>query len=532
MDTMRRFGTMFSRGVGIPALAAALLLFPVSPTHAMIPGVTAQSFSLTASSGKVTTSDGSGLFFWGYANGTGVVQYPGPTMIVTQGQLVTVTLANQLTTPVSIVFPGQSVTATGGVPGLLTREVVPGGAAATYSFTPPQPGTYLYHSGTEPDLQVEMGLVGTLIVRPSTNASMAGCDPDDALKVMPTAYGDCRSAYDYEYLFLLTEMAPKVHELVELGLRKQVKTTDLMAFSWFMNGRGAPDTMSPDNAGWLPHQPYSCMPLATPRDRVLLRVLGAGRDNHPLHTHGNNLDVIARDGRLLATDPGSPAAARTVEVGVVPDLALSNFTINVQPGGTYDGIFSWTGRELGWDFFGHTLTAAADPSEIYAGSTLSGALPPGGLSLTVPGADGGIFPSNHRFRAVIWTGTAINGPGSREVVVLTRTGAASFAVERAAEGTTALNWAIGANLTLTDHGTKFPVSLPDNKDLTFGQFYSGSPYLGSAGTLPPGEGGFNPAAGFAFMWHSHTEKELTNNNVFPGGLMTMFIVLPPGTPVE
>ena len=90
----------------------------------------------------------------------------------------------------------------------------------------------------------------------------------------------------------------------------------------------------------------------------------------------------------------------------------------------------------------------------------------------------------------------------------------------------------GASITLTDHGTPFPVSLPDNKDLTFGQFYSGSPYLGSAGTLPPGEGGFNPEAGFAFMWHSHTEKELTNNNVFPGGLMTMFIVLPPGTPVE
>ena len=23
------------------------------------------------------------------------------------------------------------------------------------------------------------------------------------------------------------------------------------------------------------------------------------------------------------------------------------------------------------------------------------------------------------------------------------------------------------------------------------------------------------------MWHSHTEKEMTNNDIFPGGMMTM-----------
>ena len=527
---MRRFARMFSRGAGVPALAAALLLALPSPTPARVAGVAAQSFSLTAASGKVTTADGSGLFFWGYRNVGSLVQYPGPTLIVTEDQQVTVTLDNQLTTPVSIVFPGQSVTATGGVPGLLTREAVPGGTPVTYTFTPTEPGTYLYHSGTEPDLQVEMGLVGALVVRPAANATMTGCDPDEPAKVMSTAYGDCRSAYDYEYLFLLTEMAPKVHELVELGLTKQVTTTDLMAFSWFMNGRGSPDTMSPDDAAWLPNQPYSCMPLATPRDRVLLRVIGAGRDNHPLHTHGNNLDVIARDGRLLQSAAG---ASRTVDVGTVTDLARSSFTINVQPGGTYDGIFSWTGRELGWDFFGHSLTAAPDPSELYAQTTLADAFPAGDLTLTVAAGTGAAFPANHRFRAVVWSGASISDPaGSREVLVLTAAAADTFTAERAAEGTAQGSWAAGANLTLTDHGTKFPVSLPDNKDLAFGQFYSGSPYLGSAGTLPPGEGGFNPDAGFAFMWHSHTEKELTNNNIFPGGLMTMFIVLPPGTTVE
>lgn len=469
---MYRFGKILSRGARMPALVVTLLLFVVSLAQARIDGVTGQSFSLTAKSGKVTTADGSGLFFWGYANGAGVVQYPGPTMIVTEDQPVTVILANQLNTPVSIVFPGQNVTATGGVPGLLTREVLPGGTPVTYTFTPTVPGTYLYHSGTETDLQVEMGLVGAMIVRPAVNAAMTGCDPANPLRTMATAYGDCRSAYDYEFLFLLTEMSPRIHELLEVGRRKEVKTTESFPFSWFINGRGAPDTLAPAGASWLPNQPYNCFPQATPADRILLRVIGAGRDNHPFHLHGNNVDLIARDGRLLESLPGG--ASKPAEAGVVPDLSVSNFTINVQPGATYDSIFAWTGRELGWDIYGHQQDIDNPPTGNF------------------PGAEDVDHNRNGIFESVT--------PQPNEY--------------------------------LADHGKKFPVILPDIKDLAFGQFYSGSPFLGSAGALPPGEGGFNPQAGFAFMWHSHTEKELTNNNVFPGGLMTMFIVLPPGTPVE
>jgi hypothetical protein len=30
--------------------------------------------------------------------------------------------------------------------------------------------------------------------------------------------------------------------------------------------------------------------------------------------------------------------------------------------------------------------------------------------------------------------------------------------------------------------------------------------------------------GFAFMWHSHNEREITTNNVFPGGMLMMMLV--------
>ena len=82
-----------------------------------------------------------------------------------------------------------------------------------------------------------------------------------------------------------------------------------------------------------------------------------------------------------------------------------------------------------------------------------------------------------------------------------------------------------------DHGKPFPVILPADSELTFGGQWSGSPYLGGGGALPPGQGGLNPDGGFFFMWHSHNEKEMVNNDIFPGGMMTHIAIQPPGAPI-
>jgi hypothetical protein len=88
-----------------------------------------------------------------------------------------------------------------------------------------------------------------------------------------------------------------------------------------------------------------------------------------------------------------------------------------------------------------------------------------------------------------------------------------------------------AGESLADHCKPFPVTLPSQETLTFGQFYSGSPFLGALGTLPPGEGGFNPNGGYMFMWHSHNEKEIVNFDIFPGGMLTMMLIEHPSVPL-
>lgn len=398
---------------------------------AQLPGKTGTVFDLTARAGSVITPDGGAIPTWGYADGAGPMQYPGPTLIVDQGELITVNLGNELTVPVSILFPGQRVTATGGVAGELTAEAPPGGSV-TYTFQATAPGTFTYYSGTQPELQVEMGLVGALVVRPYLGPSYA--------------YDDPATGFDLEYLFLLTEMDPVIHQLAAAGNLAAIDLGARWPVYWFLNGRAAPDTMLPDGVPWLPSQPYGAMAHMMPGERLLMRVVNAGQDLHPFHHHGNHSRVIAVDGQLLESAPGAG-----------PDLSHEVFTIQAVPGETVDAIFEWTGEKLGWDIYGNLTD---NPHAC---------------------SDG-------------------NGDGFDD---------------------TTREYCL-------DHGKPFPVALPPQQELTFGGFFSGTPYLGSPGLLPPGEGGNNPTAAYPFMWHSHTEKELVNNDIFPGGMMTMLMVEPPG----
>src|SRR5690606_37497832 len=110
------------------------------------------------------------------------------------------------------------------------------------------------------------------------------------------------------------------------------------------------------------------------------------------------------------------------------------------PGETVDAIFEWTSKGLGWDIYG-------DPSDPAFAHSCNGAGPDN------------IDPA---------TGEDCNYHGK----------------------------------TFGDPTKTLPVVLPESQSLTFGGHWSGSPFLGSLGSLPPGEGGLNPYGGLVYMWHS------------------------------
>lgn len=447
----------------------------------------AATFNLYAFPFNMNLPDGSSVYMWGFGdmdsganathpegNGYGLPQYPAPTLIVNQGDVVTINLTNVgLTQPVSIVVSGHRVSATEIVPGdgndggIVTEEASLN-EKVSYTFTASEAGTYVYHSlaGPNPGLQAEMGLQGVLIVRPT------GYDPVTNRK----AYGAAQTEYDQEVLILITELDPELHFEMERGHYNHVTHADRAATIWFVNGRVFPDLFQPDYTGSLQHQPYQALAQTHPGDKVLIREVNAGHDSHPFHHHGENMRLIARDGRVLSSDNG-----------VTADLGRYDNTLNMAPKQTIDSIWTWSGKDLNWDIYGPVNTACTDTNNNMADDASEGGAPEDlvmchdATCTDVSPADG-FDDVNHEYCG--------------------------------------------------DHTKEFPVTLPGVQDLTLGGWWSGSPFLGDAGDLPPGEGGLNPFSGYFLMWHSHNEKELTTFDIFPGGSLSAVVVLPPYMAIE
>jgi hypothetical protein len=266
--------------------------------------------------------------------------------------------------------------------------------------------------------------------------------------------------------------------------------------------------MDPNYAAQYPHQPYNGNPHMHPGELTLIRVIGQGRWQHPFHEHGNHVRILGRDGNLILSASNTatgPALAGPLQ-----------FTTTTTPGLAFDGIFYWTAKGLNWDAYGHNPNSS-DPF-----AKLPCTPDANGYNTGAP--------------------TAINY----------------------------FEWCQDHNKPVQvapfgDVASGGPVTLPDPNILTNGQWYGGTPYLGpdaslratmptcvgspygianpttpSGGTgtttpgvatancttLLPSNTQANPAneRGWAFMWHSHNEREITTNNVFPGGMLMMMLV--------
>ena len=208
--TIKKAISPMNRLIPLALAVAAQLLVAVA--HAAAPGITGPVFNLTAQPAYLTEPDGQSVYSWGYGctsapsgfapaaitgASCGTMQVPGPTLIVTEGQTVTVTLTNGLPTAAgntSILFPGFNVTATGGVAGLLTQEAAPG-STVTYTFTAGSPGTRAYYSGTQGDRQIEMGMYGAVIVLPSAAGTPAACRSGPATSGGTLGFAGASSGY-------------------------------------------------------------------------------------------------------------------------------------------------------------------------------------------------------------------------------------------------------------------------------------------------------------------------------------------------
>jgi len=329
--------------------------------------------------------DGSTHRMWGFAECTGVdtdgvtltgcgsASAPGPQINATTGDTLNITVQNTLDVPVSVMVPGQ---ASGGSPATimdsrsrnratsLTSEIA---ALATGMYTIPslKEGTYLYQSGTVPQLQVPMGLYGALVVTgPDYPAAVA--DP----VILFSEIDPVQNARVDAAATALMAMGPECLSLAEYDDPTSINyrataypcTIDYKPTHLLVNGGSGFD---------LTTQSDGITALAA-GDTVLLRYLNAGQKMHTPSIVGLEQDVIAEDGNLY---PGVPTRVPRVQS-----------VIMLPPNGTKDAIATLAGADIKLSLFDRQPGFRND-SELEDIASATGPGPEfGGITLGTPAA--------------------------------------------------------------------------------------------------------------------------------------------------
>jgi FtsP/CotA-like multicopper oxidase with cupredoxin domain len=300
----------------------------------------AAEYTLTAQEFDKAMPDGTAVKMWGYALPGGSPSVPGPALRVPAGESLTIHLTNNLpqlinggSVPTSVIVPGQR---TALAPVMFTdstgRQRVRSFAqetastqTVTYHWTAPTPGTYLYHSGTHPQVQVQMGLYGAVIVEAGSSL---------AYPSVPISA---------EVTLLYSEVDPALHAVVANGtygnaaLANPVTSTLNYVPKYFLvNGEA--------------YTPGVTLPLATggPGSPTLLRLLNAGIDTRVPLLQGLDMKLVAEDGKLYPYPRTQYSALlpalKTIDAVIVPtadgnlpiyDRRLALYNNASAPGGMF-----------------------------------------------------------------------------------------------------------------------------------------------------------------------------------------------------
>ncbi|WP_080837492.1 multicopper oxidase family protein [Cohnella massiliensis] len=288
---------------------------------------------------------------------------PGPVIRANEGDTIRVIVKNSLPEETSIHWHGLHVpNKMDGVPSF-TQQAIKPGETFTYEFTANHAGTYMYHSHFNSIQQIDKGLYGLLIIDPqkeslkhdreyamifggwnipdkaggtatNNNDQMSGMAKGEPKPLKKK--GDIRSMMEQG----LKDKSSQLHSMMEMPSKSpnnQAGSTVMgMDYNyWTINGKSFPDT-----------QPIE----VKEGELIRIRLANISNGTHPMHLHGHDFRVIAKDGHPLT----SPQIMNTV---------------TVNPGETFDIDFI-ADSPGEWVFhcheLHHTTNASVEPGGLMA----------------------------------------------------------------------------------------------------------------------------------------------------------------------
>jgi FtsP/CotA-like multicopper oxidase with cupredoxin domain len=305
----------------------------------------------------------------------GANEWPGPTIVLDEGQEFYLTLTNvgmlmrpDLFDPHTVHFHGfpQSSTVFDGLPesGLSINM----GASLTYYYKINDPGTYMYHCHVEATEHMQMGMLANLYIKPAQNGQSIEYPSGSGNTYTQFVYNDIdgSTGYDVEFPIQLGSFDGPFHDASE---NTQPLPFALMVDNYPMiNGRGYPDTVDPRtdtfpppdgfNDTYVPTgQPVSSLITATAGERVLLRISNLAITRfYTLQSLGIPMQVVGKDAKLLRTPDG------------LTNLYYNTNSVTLGGGESYDVILDTAGVTPGtYYLYAANLNYLSNDTEAFGG---------------------------------------------------------------------------------------------------------------------------------------------------------------------
>jgi FtsP/CotA-like multicopper oxidase with cupredoxin domain len=294
---------------------------------------------LGAGDGFVTMADGRSQYMFGFSDLTGLATaprdrdnavdvmaagtlaaaFPAPPIVLDEGDEFYLTLTNvgmvmrpDLFDPHTVHYHGfpQASAIFDGVPDASVSINM--GSSLTYYYKVMDPGTFMYHCHVEATEHMQMGMLGSLYVRPLQDGTDYEYPPSSGKIYSKFAYndGDGSTGYDLDYPIQIGSFDAAFHDA---SITVQPLPFALMVDDYpMLNGRGYPDTVNPDplpahpETGGKVTQKESSLIEAEPGQRILLRISNLNVTRfYTLGSLGFSMQVVGQDAKLLRGPTGN-----------------------------------------------------------------------------------------------------------------------------------------------------------------------------------------------------------------------------------
>lgn len=342
-----------------------------------------QCIHLTGGDGWITMADGREIYIFSFADVSALpaadvltegifrANSPAPTIETHEGEELYLTLTNVGTFQRPDLFDAHTVHYHGFPNASAIFDGLPESAISilqqaslTYYYNNVEPGTYMYHCHVEATEHMQMGMLGSLYVKPAQNGTEIG-----GFTQFVYNDGDGISGYDVEYPIQLQAIDHIFHDAN--------RDTQPLPFASMedtyptINGRGYSDTALatpaegglpgnyppiPADSTATPPQPVGSLILAEQGQKVLLRMSNLGVVQHYTVTVlGIPMTVVGRGARLQRGPDGT-------------DVVYDTNVINLGGGESADVILNTAGVEPGRYFlYATNLNYLSNNEQDYGG---------------------------------------------------------------------------------------------------------------------------------------------------------------------